>query len=228
MTLLAVEAIIERDGVNALSMPNLGTYLGAGLMSVYWYFHSKDDLVLALADRAWLKVLTSLPAVTNRNWVKEVIGLSDALHEGLRENGLYLQLCRSDPRCLVLRPSVIPLTARRMESELRALQQGDVGAGEATMLLGVLGAFIRGFALMQVGAEQEENMDSAERTFQVAIEQLNPEKFPTLRGLRRPGKVVSVNDDSFEGILRLLVDGIPERDGSSPEFGSSTRTFSSG
>lgn len=43
--------LLDSGGVAGLSMPKLGRVLGADPTAVYRYFRSKDDLVLAIADR---------------------------------------------------------------------------------------------------------------------------------------------------------------------------------
>ena len=39
-------------GIDAFTMPDVAKRLGVKVTSVYWYFRTRDDLVLALADRA--------------------------------------------------------------------------------------------------------------------------------------------------------------------------------
>src|SRR5689334_21856758 len=43
--------LLDAQGVAGFSMPNLGRALGADPTAVYRHFASKDDLVLAIADR---------------------------------------------------------------------------------------------------------------------------------------------------------------------------------
>ena len=42
-------------------MPALANHLGAGVMSIYWYFRNKDELLVAMADRALEQVYSGLP-----------------------------------------------------------------------------------------------------------------------------------------------------------------------
>jgi AcrR family transcriptional regulator len=177
-------------------------------MSVYWYFHSKDELLIALADRAFLDVYTRLPPLSDGSWEEETIKQATALHRELRKNALYLQLSRAFPRCLILRPSVIPVLAQRLEDELQVFRHVDLSASDATRLLAVLASYVRGFALMQVGAEAERNHHTAEQAFEASVSQLSPAKFPTLRAASDVGAVVSVSDESFDTCLRLLVAGM--------------------
>ena len=43
--------LLDEDGIDGFSLPKLGRALGADQTAVYRHFASKDDIVLALADR---------------------------------------------------------------------------------------------------------------------------------------------------------------------------------
>src|SRR5205823_14218947 len=66
-------ALVKRDGLEGLSMPNLARHLGAGVMSLYWYFHSKDELLAAMAERTMREIYARLPAVGDGPWDKEIV-----------------------------------------------------------------------------------------------------------------------------------------------------------
>jgi AcrR family transcriptional regulator len=206
--IVAAIELIGRDGVEGLSMPSLARHLNAGVMSIYWYFHSKDDLLVALADRAFLDVYSRLPPVGDGSWNDETMALATALHRELRKASLYLQLCLARPRSLVLRPSVIQVLAQRLEAEMQLFRNIDLTVSEVTHFLGVLNAYTRGFALMQLGADGQRNDGTAEEAFVASVAQLSPTKFPTLRAAKDVGGVVSVSNDSFMTCLRLLVAGM--------------------
>jgi AcrR family transcriptional regulator len=206
--LQAAAAIIERDGVDALSMPNLAKDLKAGVMSIYWYFHSKDELLGALADRALKDVYSRLPAAGDGPWDDEMISRATSFHRELRKATLYLQVSRSRPSFLALRPDVIPVLAPHLDAELQLLRQTSIDISEATRFLTILSAYTRGFALMQIAAEEEGTGQSLEQAFETLVRQLNPTKYPTLRAASDPGGVVSARDDSFDTCLRLLVAGL--------------------
>jgi AcrR family transcriptional regulator len=203
----AATALIERDGLEGLSMPSLAKNLNAGVMSIYWYFHSKDDLLVALADRAFLDVYSRLPPVTGGSWSSETVVLATALHRELRKASLYLHLCRARPRCLILRSSVIPALARRLEEELRLFARVAMSMADATRFLAVLSAYTRGFALMQIDAEVQ-RQPTGEDAFEGALNQLPPGLYPTLEAAGHVAGVISVTDDSFHTCLRLLVAGM--------------------
>jgi AcrR family transcriptional regulator len=49
----AAMAILDTEGASGLSMRKLGTRLGSGATSLYWYVDTKDDLVDLLIDEVW-------------------------------------------------------------------------------------------------------------------------------------------------------------------------------
>ena len=52
--------LLDEGGVDGFSLPKLGRALGADQTAVYRHFASKDDLVLAIADRLIDEGLTGL------------------------------------------------------------------------------------------------------------------------------------------------------------------------
>src|SRR5215468_673977 len=65
--------LLDTAGVAGFSMPRLGRALGADPTAVYRHFASKDDLVLAIADRLIEEAMDGLPA--HDCWVETVIDM---------------------------------------------------------------------------------------------------------------------------------------------------------
>src|SRR5436305_9409483 len=63
--------LLDEGGVDGFSLPKLGRALGADPTAVYRHFASKDDLVLAIADRLIQEAMDGLPA--HDCWVETVI-----------------------------------------------------------------------------------------------------------------------------------------------------------
>jgi hypothetical protein len=95
-----------------------------------------------------------------------------------------------------------------MEAELRVLRDVSLSGIEGLRLMALLGTYVRGFAMMQVGTEEERNHPTEEQAFASAVAQLRPAKFPTLLAATDVGAVMSVSDDSFDSGLRQLVTGM--------------------
>ena len=85
----AAEQIVDHDGLHGLSMPILARALGSGVTSIYWYFRSKDDLVVALADRVEQRLFARLPPVGDGPWDDELVAYFSAYRELIHRTPVY-------------------------------------------------------------------------------------------------------------------------------------------
>src|SRR2546429_4120091 len=85
----AAEQIVDRDGLHALSMPALARELGSGVTSIYWYFRSKDELVVALADRVEQHLYARLPPVGDGPWDDELVAYFSAYRDLMHRTPVY-------------------------------------------------------------------------------------------------------------------------------------------
>ena len=199
-------ALAKRDGLEGLSMPNLARHLGAGVMSLYWYFHSKEELLGAMAEHTMREMYARLPLVGTGPWDDEVIRLTTAFRAELLRTPLYAQLCSARPRFLFSRPSVMPVLAERVDAELQVLQRLGLSAAEAMRMHLILQTYALGFVLIELSTPTTE--PSAEHALEAAVAQLDPAEFPTLRAVEDVGALISVRDADFDGFLRLFVTGM--------------------
>jgi len=66
--------LLDDDGIEGFSLPKLGRALGADQTAVYRHFASKDDIVLALADRLIEEAMTGFEP--QRCWVDTLIEMA--------------------------------------------------------------------------------------------------------------------------------------------------------
>src|SRR6266571_9237379 len=69
--------LLDAEGADGFSLPKLGRALGADPTAVYRHFASKDDLILAIADRLIEEAMTGL--VPQPCWVGTVIEMTRRL-----------------------------------------------------------------------------------------------------------------------------------------------------
>src|SRR2546421_3525256 len=74
--------LLDADGVAGFSMPKLGRALGADPTAVYRHFASKDDLVLAIADRLISEATDGL--TPSECWVETLIDAARRLRRTYR------------------------------------------------------------------------------------------------------------------------------------------------
>jgi AcrR family transcriptional regulator len=192
----ATLSLIAAEGIEGLSMRQLGRALGVEAMSLYHWFPSKERLLDATADRLLAEmILPPTPnAATWRDWLI-------AVAQSYRRVGL------AHPRAFPL------LATRRLLSRgtvalLRANLAAPLAAGfsvrEALRATRSLGAYINGMVLAEVAPTP--SLDSAAR---------EPESGASLDG-RQWGETVSALrapalDGAFDYGLACLLDGLERR-----------------
>jgi AcrR family transcriptional regulator len=200
-------AVAERDGLDGLSMPNLAKHLGASAMSVYRYFHSKDDLLAAMFERTMMEVYSRLPLIANGAWDDEVIRLMSTFRAEAQRTPLFAELCQGRPIYQFSRPAIMSAFARRLDDDLQVVQRAGLNADEALRLHGVLFAFTLGFVLLEFGVETTDNEPTQEAALKTSVAQLDPREFPTLHAVGDPGALISVRQADYDDFIRLFVAG---------------------
>jgi AcrR family transcriptional regulator len=131
-------ALVARDGLDALSMRRLATDLDVWPMSLYRYFHDKDELLAALADAAAENIA---PPATGGPWrqrMEELLGQAQAIFK--RHPG-------------GLRPQDDgPATARVRDTGLAILEDAGFREDEAHTAWQALLAYTAGTAAFDFGA----------------------------------------------------------------------------
>jgi AcrR family transcriptional regulator len=194
--------LLDKQGVAGFSLPKLGRALGADPTAVYRHFASKDDMVLAIADRLIEEAMAGMEP--RACWVDTVI-------EGTRRlRAVYLA-----------HPAAASLSASRTTggpAEMQAvnlligavLEAGFEGA-EAVRLYRALGDF----ALYWSGGEADflaldERAQATERAAWAAYLAVDRAEFPYTWQVRL--KLPEVADDAiFDTILSLVIDGLTRR-----------------
>lgn len=82
--------IADADGLDAVTMRNLARELGVGVMSLYHYVKTKDDLVDGLAEVSIAEL--DITVAAERPWDEELIRIGTELHRALRAHPSAIQL----------------------------------------------------------------------------------------------------------------------------------------
>jgi AcrR family transcriptional regulator len=134
--------LIERDGVDALSMTALATELGCGLVALYCRFPSRE----ALLDQVAVQVLS--PArrcrATDSDWEARVRGRARAL----REAGL------ARPRCAVIaatRQAWLAVPTQIGADDLASVRRSGTAAEQPSPVMRALAAYVLGSVLGEAG-----------------------------------------------------------------------------
>jgi AcrR family transcriptional regulator len=75
---VAIE-LLDAEGLDGLSMRQLGARLGSAATAVYWHVGSKDNLVVLAADEVWVEV--GLPDLTVVDWRTAASAMAHGLYD---------------------------------------------------------------------------------------------------------------------------------------------------
>jgi AcrR family transcriptional regulator len=201
----AALALLERDGLQGLSMRRLAQELGSGAASLYWHVGDKEELLALLLDR--IVGETKLPEPDPENWQGTVKELARAVRKHLsqRRDAAQLSLGR-----IPAGPHSLPILERNLAVLAASKLPPRVISYAADMFALYVGAFAYEESL------RTESQASPE-ALAAYFASLPPEQFPTLTRLSHDLTEGDL-DERFEFAIELLVRGL-EAMGTSAQFG---------
>jgi AcrR family transcriptional regulator len=192
--LRAAVAVVDRDGLDALTMRRLGEELGVEAMSLYRWVPGKA----ALLDGVHETILAELePPSRTKRWTSAVA----AYARGFRA------VLVAHPRALPIfatRPAATAESLRHVERGLRLLRDAGFGADDAISALQTVVTFVVGHALSTHGPLAEDER-SAPR-----YDALDAASFPALREAAATLAEHDV-DAEFEFGLDAILRGLEEK-----------------
>jgi AcrR family transcriptional regulator len=195
--------LLDTGGVAGFSMPKLGRALGADPTAVYRHFASKDDLVLAIADRLIAEAIDGL--TPSECWVETLIDTTRRLRRTYHAHPAAASLSS-------FRTTQRPAEIRVIDVLLDAVFQAGFEGYEAAVVYRSLGDFSLAFcgseaALMALPEPLEAADRSAwTRTYR-AVDQA---EYPHIWQVRDELPLVT-DDDIFESILAIVISGLCQR-----------------
>jgi AcrR family transcriptional regulator len=138
--------LVDRDGIEGLSLRRLGSDLGVEAMTVHYHTGGKEGLLDGVVEGV-LGELEMPPAVPGMSWP-----------DRLREFALaYRTALLRHPRALPLvatRPPRTRESLRVIEMVLSVLRRGGVGPSRAMNIANTLVAYVVGYAMLESGDTQ--------------------------------------------------------------------------
>ena len=186
--------LLDREGVNALSMRALAQRLGVSTMALYNHVSGKQDLMAGIAQAVVDEL--HIPSEDN-DWDERLRGI----FRGLRK------LCLANPRSIPLIESaeVLPAIFRPMEATLAALQQTGTDLQEAMRAYFLL----TNFTLGQVSYEIRGPFRGLDPAEAVRRRTILPGDFPLVVKAASAGNWDF--DAAFEFGLETIIDGLTAR-----------------
>jgi AcrR family transcriptional regulator len=200
--LTAALAIVDRDGLDALSMRRLGAELRADPMAIYRYVDGKDGLEVGLAELLWGEVARPEPGDDPLNALRR-------LAHSLRD------LFRRHPAAapLVLRCASLPRTELELfRAYLDALTDAGLSAPAAILRPLVAYALGSGYTestMLSVGCEPAGRQAMSERELLLALGQALPASTPPELAAAAVAVIADCNPERcFEDGLELMLVGV--------------------
>ncbi len=209
--LFGARELIERHGLVQLSMPGLARQLGSGVTSIYWYFRSKEELLVALAAQATEELYARLPPVSEKGWDEELEAYFVAFRAEAQRTHVYLELFTRYPRFLFTHTEVSRTVIPRLEEEFSVLVRAGLSVEDAAQVYSICSAYTRGFVLLEHDLVGEDPGDGASERVDHLVAGLDPAKFPNLTQLTSFDRTMWLDDTRFRFGLRLLIEGIRTR-----------------
>ena len=183
----AALAVIDRDGLDALSMRTVARQLGIGAMSLYRYVTDRDELEELVVDLVMEAVDISLPRASAR---RKLAVLADRVRVAVSEH-----------------PAVVPLLLIHRHRALSSLRWGEavltVLAGDGFTGKRRVIAFraVLGYVF---GALQVEHFSPLSGMGTRALAALSAEEFPVLSETAARARTVAPEDEFRQGFAILL------------------------
>jgi AcrR family transcriptional regulator len=191
--------LLDTEGADGFSLPKLGRALGADPTAVYRHFSSKDDLVLAIADRLIEEAMTGF--VAHECWVDTITDTTRRVCATYRAHPAAAALSAS-------RTTQRPAEMRIVDALIGAvIQAGFTGAAAARMYR-ALGDFTLAWAGSEAAflaldpVQQQADMSAWTRAY-LAVDKA---EYPQIWQIRDELSGVT-GDDIFETILDLVMRG---------------------
>ena len=141
----AALAIVDAEGLDALTMRRLGKELGVEAMSLYKHAAGKDDVLDGIVELVMTDVAVPAPG---GDWTADVRAVALALRDsGLRHPAGFELLVRRMP---VTDRSMAPI-----EATLAALRAGGLDDATTVRVFWALVAYVLGAILAELGAAAE-------------------------------------------------------------------------
>jgi AcrR family transcriptional regulator len=191
--------LLDTEGADGFSLPKLGRALGADPTAVYRHFSSKDDLMLAIADRLIEEAMTGL--VAQPCWIDTVTDVARRLLTTYRAHPAAAALSAS-------RTTQRPAEMRTVNVVIGAVLGAGFSGVDAARMYRALGDFMLAWAgskaaFLALDPKQQQADRAAWTRAYLAVDRA---EYPHIWQIRDDLADVT-DDDIFETILALVMEG---------------------
>jgi AcrR family transcriptional regulator len=198
--LAAAIEMVDRDGLEDLSMRKLAAELGVSPMSLYNHVPNKDALLEGITETLLSEI--NLGVVDTAHW-------DEGLKIGFR---LFRKVLLEHPHalpCVENNPVVTPDAFRPIELSLSLLVRSGFAPGEALFAHWTLVGYTLGHVSLQVNNPLV-NQEAAEELLALKMRRLPPDEFPNLIAAL-PHTIGLDFNEAFEFGLETIIAGLKAR-----------------
>lgn len=191
--------IIDRDGLDALSMRSLATELDTGTATLYRYVSSKEEVLVEALDAVLGEIHLPEDLSDASHWREQVARAAAALREGLLAH----------PNITPLLAGSVPIGPNALagrEANLALLIKAGFEPSTAARLHLTIAHYVIGFVLAE-SPESAAYGPEYRRTLKRYYQRLPAEMYPSITALADE-LTTRDNDHEFAFGLNLILDGI--------------------
>lgn len=189
--------IIDKDGLDGLSMRRVAAKLGVGTMTLYGHFRSKDELLDAVIDEAVEP--HGLPTAKGP-WRDQIRELLNVAHRNLTAHPALVHIRFRQP---VLRPEALKFG----EAGMGILRAAGFPAADAAGAFRLLFTYTFGYS----GLSPEASSEEARRQAAAAVAGLAPDEYPNLVDTAPEFSAAMAGQKQFEYGVERILDGLEAR-----------------
>jgi TetR/AcrR family transcriptional regulator, tetracycline repressor protein len=188
-------ALVDRDGLDAVTMPALAKQLGVGTMSLYRHVDDKNDLVNAVAERVLGDV--KVPDGEVDDWEGRVVGYLRALRDAAIAHPALA-------RILAERGLTVGPVFEQLEQAHSILRRAGFSDLDAVRAFYTLFTYVFGFVIWELPRVHQQPATSYTDAWNRAIDQLDINSYPTMHGLREELTTAASTAQFEYGLDRLI------------------------
>ena len=199
--------ILDAEGTAGLSMRRLGTKLGAGATSLYWYVAHKDELLELAVDEVFGEVY--VPEVGDTNWRVGASVLCTGMRAALVRHPWVLSQLGTRPN---LGPNAMRMGDRTVALLVDAGFRGlEVSHASALLMSHAIGAATASAAAAAVATESDQPPGAILDSMRPHLEDISrhyPNYREWWREVSAQVKPDQIFDDGFQFGLERILDGL--------------------
>jgi len=187
----AALAVVDRHGLDTLTMRTVAAELGMGTMSLYRYVSGREEVERLIVDRIFLAADARVSP--DASWQQQVTELSEAIHSAVRTHPAVIPL-------LLLRFQHSPGAWNWLAALLGTLSRAGFTAPQRVIAIRTLQAYV-------IGARQSQFLSPIHGAGTDALARLPPGDYPLIVQTAQAASLVTPEQEFRQG-LTVVLDGL--------------------